>query len=478
MKKRMKSMIVTLMSIFLLTPMIHAEEISTNSNVAKIGEVEYSSITEALNAVKENEEIVLLQNLEKEKIEIKEGQTITLNLNGYSVSSSSIIDAPIINSGNLIIKGSGKITYNISAGIENKQGATLTIEGVTVEGTSSTSSAIENAGNIVINNVTIGNTLKWVNSGLLNEKTGKITINGGQFYMTQVSNYGTLIINDGNFETSNSIYKIENELGLITVNGGKFSSKHTIFQNIRGSLNINGGTFTCETVASNYDPNYLNNKGVESIINVNGGIFNTTGNAFNNTSLSIYSTINIKNGTINSTTKDPILSNYNSSATNLINVTGGTINAPFSSGLLLDSASKFVIGMNDKNISTESPVINIGAGKIDGLGVPTFEFYDGKIVLSKKIDKVLVPEGYKIQYDENEDKTYTAYLVKIETDKPSVEEPPKDNTENTVPPKNDVEDTVENPKTGLYASIVVVLLVLVGSVGCVIVNKKHYFSKI
>ncbi len=99
--------------------------------VATIGNVNYASLQDAINASTEEGVITLLLNipLEESSIEIASDKTVIINLNGRTISSTSS-EGAIINSGNLTIRdeslgNSGKIENTVGKAIISSGTLTL-----------------------------------------------------------------------------------------------------------------------------------------------------------------------------------------------------------------------------------------------------------------------------------------------------------------------------------------------------------------
>ena len=214
-----------------------------------------------------------------EDITIRQGQNITLNLNGK------------------------KLTNKTGHTITVEQGATLTINGVgTVDNVTHAKSALVNYGEVVLDNgVTLerssekGTLVPYNNGGnsyytILNDKGATMTINNATVensggYSSAIRNGGDsqcdkeshLTINDGNF--SGGLNAVKNdEFGILTINGGTFSnSSQYVVMNWHNAI-INAGTFSAKESSdavlqtASYDPV----RGVGKL-EITGGIFNCTG---------------------------------------------------------------------------------------------------------------------------------------------------------------------------------------------------------
>ena len=203
-------------------------------------------------------------------IEIPQGVTVTLNLNGHTLTGAAGIQDVISNKGNLTLEGSGKVIAPKGGAVVNYPGATASIEGG--EYNAETWYTIKNLGDMEIyDGVTIaaetgGSSLianGWYGDGTGNDRnepypsdgsSANLTIHGGSFSggMNTVKNddYGVVTIHDGTFENSNGPTILNwNEA---TLNGGNFSVPSGVVLAYgylndtadKGQFTINGGTFT------------------------------------------------------------------------------------------------------------------------------------------------------------------------------------------------------------------------------------------
>ena len=227
----------------------------------------------------ENGGTVTLDKDYTEDITIPAGKPVTLDLNGH------------------------KLTNKASHTIMVEQGATLTINGEgTVDNVTHAKSALVNYGEVVLNNgVTLerssekGILIPYSNGGnsyytILNDKGATMTINNATVknsggYSSAIRNGGDskcndeshLTIKDGNF--SGGLNAVKNdELGILTINGGTFSnSSQYVVMNWHKAV-INAGTFSAKESSdavlqtASYDPV----RGVGKL-EITGGIFNCTG---------------------------------------------------------------------------------------------------------------------------------------------------------------------------------------------------------
>ena len=266
--------------------------------IAEIEIVPFGSLQDAINAA-DNQTITLVKDLVLESpLEIASGKTVTLDLNGHTLSETATSAAAsclmAVKSGGSLTIQNGTITY----------AATTPDTGWGGEGQPPypgyANNAIRNEGTLVIENATIEN------------KTSK----GGASYV--IDNYAgaNLIINEGAVLTQSggdiAIRMFNGGSGAInvTINGGEISGYRAVWIQLASNntavapimnLTVTGGTLTSTEQTYNqavYSYSYGNDmKNV--LINVSGGTFNgdiaLTGGA-NKTNLE---TLNISGGQFN-----------------------------------------------------------------------------------------------------------------------------------------------------------------------------------
>ena len=250
--------------------------------IAQVGEDKYFTLAEAVEKA-DNATVKLLQDV-KENITIAEGKTLTLDLNGKTLTSNG--SHAILNQGNLTVKDSvgGGAVVCPDAGksaLQNEPGATATIEsgklhknrnvdssdyyvitnhgklvinGGEIVSDSANSSAIENGwytpsqntekvyAELTINGGTVSNNGVTANGGLYtlkNDDYGIMEIHGGSFANTTpkagtILNWNELTITDGEFTAQNAAVATMAEgtagtpahgyeKGQTTISGGKFA---------------------------------------------------------------------------------------------------------------------------------------------------------------------------------------------------------------------------------------------------------------
>lgn len=329
------------------------------------------------------------------KFTIQKNISITLDLNGYTISgknsSEKFSTSIITNKGTLVINDSssqktGKLTlsdtnvklnsYAYGIFTINNNG-TLTINGGTIENTGGTDVPYA-----IDNNSTIGNTTLTINGG--NIISNKAAIRS---FANSTTYSNDIIVNGGNITGSCSLWLQQSN-----------KNAHKL------SLTVNGGTLIGEKSYSIYaDVNNDDTSNVVSI-SINGGIIknnsNTkatvaflprTGNSLENAKLNL----NITAGTI--TNENPngtalFDSNYANINTDNIHITGGTFSSDVSS--YMDTSVKMT---QDKNgnyiVATPSQ-----------LDKPTNLIWEEKMA---KWDKVSNASKYQVVlYDKSSSKTF------------------------------------------------------------------------
>lgn len=216
---------------------------------------------EKLNAQIANSEgnttITLTEDIvagENEMITIPAGKTITLNLNGKTISQEKECTAShqlIKNNGTLTITGNGKISFKDTSAGDSTFGwgsytihnsGNLTVENGTIEhigeqafATHMICAIFQYSGTTTIN----GGVISTPNYRSVRLWKGNMTINGGEFdgqlWVQAVDNTANLVITDGTFGP----------------NGGDGSSVFVENKTHEVAVNITGGTFTTKLGASN-----------------------------------------------------------------------------------------------------------------------------------------------------------------------------------------------------------------------------------
>ena len=250
----MKKILATILALVLaigVTTMAWATETAAEK-VAKVGETEYATLQEAVNAA-DGKTVQLLQDVTA-SITIESGKTVTLDLNGKTLTNED---------GKHTITNNGKLTIvDTSAAKSGK-----------VDNVTHGKGAVVNYGVTVLNGGTFERS----------QEKGKYSPygNGGNSWYT-IANYGKMEINAGVTVYNNGGYSsmIRNggegpDASTLTINGGTFSGGINTVKNDDGaSLVINDGHFSNVTQAT-----VQNNNTAE----IHGGTFDAAGHdAFQN----------------------------------------------------------------------------------------------------------------------------------------------------------------------------------------------------
>ena len=231
---------------------------ATKPAVAKVGDQEYATLAQAINAEGAEKVITLIAET-NEDVTIPAGKKVTLNLNGQ------------------------KITNVSEDTIKVEQGATLIIEGSgTVDNVTHQKAAIYNNGAVILNGGSYTRSAE--------ASTSTTDPNGNSYY--NILNHGIMVINKGVEVTSNGHFSslIDNgyynysestnervgyKVGVgqpkpsLTINGGTFSGGiNTIKNDDNAELIINDGHF------SNITQSAVQNNNVAEI---HGGVFEADG---------------------------------------------------------------------------------------------------------------------------------------------------------------------------------------------------------
>ena len=414
--------------------------------VARVKDVEYVDLQEAINACEESEEIItILKDFDgmtfDESYIIDENKDIVIDLNGKNITYAN--EYMIKNSGKLEIRdtseeSSGKITGKISSFIDNLDGSEFKLSGGIINIASSSTTGV------------------YAESGSTVEIAGgKISLHDGVQYSKAIKgDVGSNIKVTGGMIEGYSCYMNSNSTiyseGKVIIEGGKITAPGNADRNsigISGSeskLEINGGEITNNTISNN-----------DGSVEISGGLIKTTdyySNTGNVSSCSVienYASTNMKasikvtGGTIKNTNSydgsviynNPYRSNseidmevtggtieggahgiYNDSRSGTTNlkITGGTIKG--SRNGIYNGKGTVTLGENDEIVSKEVPEVSGGTYGVNNGS--TFNFYDGIIKGStSSIAGVIteIPQGYKIDTTTSEG-IQTAILNIIATD--------------------------------------------------------------
>ena len=263
--------------------------------VAQIGDVSYSSLADAINAVPTDGTATTIkmvddENLGTEGLVIGENQVVTIALGNYSITGA-VNGKLITNNGNLTFTGSNGTVCNtdVSAqghdAVYNAAGATLTIKGghfgdsdtdKTNANSINRGAAVRNFGTATISGGTFTACDNFTNGGfayaIINDGDGDLTFTGGTVYGCNNGNFavndGTVLIKAGSFTVSgtksyNCVYNYDGE---VTITGGNFRKENHSAQGAQqkmilrrdfdteatGTFSVSAGTFYGGAIEESY----------------------------------------------------------------------------------------------------------------------------------------------------------------------------------------------------------------------------------
>ena len=195
--------------------------------VAKIGDVEYTSLQKAFDAAGPNDTVVLAGNVTSGALPAIVRNQVTLDLNNHSVDQLMV----------------GQI-YNLATGekLDQPIPGDLTVE---YNGTGGTSGRIDELefvkGALDIQSGQIGYDESGLTGGVAggltcNRDSGTVTIRGGRVLGLTVGDGASVTVSGGSQHAGNWIND-----GTLTITGGTFSNVY--FRNNGGAIAISGGTF-------------------------------------------------------------------------------------------------------------------------------------------------------------------------------------------------------------------------------------------
>lgn len=261
MKKRLLSAFLAVMMVLTMAPVAFAAEGETTSEpVAQVDGTDYATLAEAIAAA-DGKTLTLLKDVNGQ-IVIPEGKTVTLDLNGCTVTAPSGRYDAVINQGTLTVtdsKKTGEIISKGNGGIGIGAGSNTTIEYAKVtgqEGAIGGDKTVVGATLTINNGVFTGldNAVVIFNGTKRDGDANEITINGGTFNgKIQTSGYvacgiyapwkDDITVNNGTFNIENGAGIVARG-GMVTVKGGEFNTTG----NITGMVGDYKGTVPCSAL--------------------------------------------------------------------------------------------------------------------------------------------------------------------------------------------------------------------------------------
>ena len=313
--------------------------------VAMIGAKEYPTLTAAINKANTGDTVKLVNNV-TENVTIPAAKTITLDLNGMTLTN--LDDHTILNNGNLTIMGTGR-----------------------VDNISHAKGALYNKGTVVINGGTFDRSREngmnkgesGQNSWYTIKNVGTMTINDGATVQTAgnnaaLGNFSSLVsngyFNDNDYNTNKGL-----DQPILTIDGGTFrGGLNTIKNDDRAKLTINGGTF------SNYYQAVVQN---HNIAEITGGTFTAASDA-NTVTYGIYNcgcgagidlgTLTVSGGTFTGATYAVAeVSSQNA----IVNISGGQF-AGTKAAIIKSNTSNATIAISGGKFSSDPSAYVVGNG--------------------------------------------------------------------------------------------------------------------
>ena len=317
-----------------------------NANtVAMIGATEYPTLPAAINEANTGDTVTLLKDT-KEDITIPSGKTITLDLNGKTLTN--VDDHTILNNGNLTITGTGRVD-NIShakGALYNK--GTVVINGGTFDRSKENGKTSNDSGS---------------NSWYTIKNVGSMTIHDGATVQTAGNNAAlgkfSSLVSNGYYDANDYSTNKGLDQPILTIDGGTFrGGLNTIKNDDRAKLTINGGTF------SNYYQAVVQN---HNIAEITGGTFTAASDA-NAETYGIYNcgcgaeidlgTLTVSGGTFTGATYAVAeVSSLNAA----VNISGGQF-AGTKAAIVKSSTSKATIAVSGGTFSSDPSVHVVGNG--------------------------------------------------------------------------------------------------------------------
>lgn len=200
-----------------------------------------------------------------ESVVIPEGKTITLDLNGHTLTSDTDNVATVYNDGNLTIVDNGTTKGKITRAATEADGSENTYYVIanhglmTLDGIHVSNENVEDPSSLIINNIKANGVYEQENPARLTIASGTYSCAGGN--VVKNDEYGVLVIEDGEFTCSEpsgkgAIYAVIQNWANATITGGIFTHTDTAegiaysacaYDGQTSSNNISGGTFSGAT---------------------------------------------------------------------------------------------------------------------------------------------------------------------------------------------------------------------------------------
>ena len=261
--------LIALAVVFTMTlpsSVVWAAEDNASDKAAKIGDQEYATLQKAVDEAKGDATIQMLKDVQ-EDVTIAEDDTITIDLNGKTITNVS--GHTITNAGNLTVTGEGTVDNVTHAkGALVNTGTVILKGGTFTRSEEASKSPTDNGGNswYVIDNqgkMTISDNAEIINNG---------------YYSSLIRNMGSsaekmasLEINGGKIEQKHFIAVKNDDFGKITVTGGTITSDDQAIQNWT-EVSVTGGAIKGKVVTWAYTGGAASKTEIAGDVDITGNV--------------------------------------------------------------------------------------------------------------------------------------------------------------------------------------------------------------
>ena len=249
------------------------------AKVAKIGNAEYATLQEAVDAATNGQTIVLQSNVTlTASLNVAADKTVTLDLNSCKITADMNGPHMICNAGNLTITDSSenktgeiaKIGAETNFGYVIENHGTMTLDRCKISSTSVKSSAIENGWYTASAN-TAGTSCTMT---IQNAEVVSVNAAGG-LYTVKNDDYGVMVINGGVFTNGVAGAGAVLNWNDLTINGGPFTGASAVRTLKSGSSDFETGKSQIKNGTFNGGIDTLDGYKTGITIAVTGGTFST-----------------------------------------------------------------------------------------------------------------------------------------------------------------------------------------------------------
>ena len=249
------------------------------AKVAKIGNAEYATLQEAVDAATNGQTIVLQSNVTlTASLNVAADKTVTLDLNSCKITADMNGLHMICNAGNLTITDSSenktgeiaKIGAETNFGYVIENHGTMTLDRCKISSTSVKSSAIENGWYTASAN-TAGTSCTMT---IQNSEVVSVNAAGG-LYTVKNDDYGVMVINGGVFTNGVAGAGAVLNWNDLTINGGTFTGASAVRTLKSGSSDFETGKSQIKNGTFNGGIDTLDSYKTGITIAVTGGTFST-----------------------------------------------------------------------------------------------------------------------------------------------------------------------------------------------------------